>query len=220
IRQVDFEASLMNGMLAFMLFAGALHVDWGRLKSRAASVGLLATIGVIISTTIVGLLIWSVSGVLGTPMPLAWAFVFGALISPTDPIAVLSILNAVRVPAQLEVEMSGEALLNDGVGVVVFTILLAAATGSTAGEFNLARVMQLFFVEALGGALFGILTGSAAYLLMRRIDDYRIEELISLALVMGTYALAARLHVSGPIAVVCAGVLIGERGPSDAMSET
>jgi Na+:H+ antiporter len=220
VGQIDFQASLMNGMLAFMLFAGALHVDWQKLKSRAASVALLATLGVIISTVIVGLGFWLVAGWLGTPIPLIWALVFGALISPTDPVAVLSTLRAVHVPEDVEVEMSGEALLNDGVGVVVFTILVAAAVGREAGEFGALQVTELFFVEALGGAIFGLAAGYLAYRAMRLIDDYRIEVLISLAAVMGTYSLAAKLHLSGPIAVVCAGLLIGERGPTDAMSET
>jgi CPA1 family monovalent cation:H+ antiporter len=210
----------MNGMLAFMLFAGALHVDWSKLKSRTASVALLATVGVLISTAIVGVAFWFLAGWLGTPIPLLWALVFGALISPTDPVAVLSTLKSVHVPEDLEVEMSGEALLNDGVGVVVFTILLAAAMGQDAGAFDALQIGRLFFVEALGGAVFGLLAGYATYRAMRVIDDYRIEVLISLAAVMATYSLAGKLHLSGPIAVVCAGLLIGERGPADAMSET
>ncbi|MCA6108588.1 cation:proton antiporter [Bradyrhizobium cenepequi] len=220
VRQIDFQASLMNGMLAFMLFAGALHVDWNKLKRRAASVALLATVGVLISTAIVGVAFWLAAGWLGTPIPLIWALVFGALISPTDPVAVLSTLKSVHVPEDLEVEMSGEALLNDGVGVVVFTILLATAVGQQAGAFDPLDVGRLFFVEALGGAIFGLVTGYIAYRLMRLIDDYRIEVLISLAAVMGTYSLAGKFHLSGPIAVVCAGLLVGERGPTDAMSET
>jgi len=220
VHQIDFHASLMNGMLAFMLFAGALHVDWAKLKSRAVSVGLLATVSVVISMAIVGLGFWLAAGWLGTPIPLLWALVFGALISPTDPIAVLSTLRAVHVSEDLEVEMSGEALFNDGVGVVLFTILLAAAIGREAGEFRFLQVAQLFFIEALGGAVFGLITGYVAYRAMRLIDDYKIEVLISLAVVMGTYSLAGKLHLSGPIAVVCAALLIGERGPADAMSET
>lgn len=220
IRQIDFQASLMNGMLAFMLFAGALHVDWNRLKSRAASVALLATVGVLISTAIVGLAFWLAAGWLRTAIPLVWALVFGALISPTDPVAVLSTLKSVQVPEDLEVEMSGEALLNDGVGVVVFTILLATAVGQQAGAFDALEVGRLFFIEALGGAVFGLISGYITYRAMRLIDDYRIEVLISLAAVMATYSLAGKFHLSGPIAVVCAGLLIGERGPNDAMSDT
>jgi Na+:H+ antiporter len=220
VRQIDFTEALMHGMLAFMLFAGALQVDLAKLKSRAASVGLLATVGVVVSTAIVGVSFWLVAGWHGSPIRLVWAFVFGALISPTDPVAVLSILKAVHVPKDTEVEMTGEALLNDGVGVVMFTILVAAAVGADDAGFGVVQVARLFFVEALGGAILGLVTGYVAYRAMRLIDDFRIEVLISLALVMGTYALAEKLHLSGPIAMVCAGLLIGERGPADAMSET
>lgn len=220
VRQIDFQDALMNGMLAFLLFAGALHVDLAKLKRRSASVALLATVGVVISTALVGGGVWLVAGWLGTPIPLTWALVFGALISPTDPVAVLSTLKAVDVPEDLEVEMTGEALLNDGVGVVVFTILLAAAVGSEAGGFGIAQAAELFFVEALGGAILGMVTGYVAYRAMRLIDDYRVEVLISLAVAMATYSAASKFHLSGPIAVVCTGLLIGERGPADAMSET
>jgi CPA1 family monovalent cation:H+ antiporter len=220
VRQIDFTEALMHGMLAFMLFAGALQVDLGELKSRAASVGLLATVGVVLSTAIVGVSFWLVTRWLGSPIPLVWALVFGALISPTDPVAVLSILKAVHVPKDTEVEMTGEALLNDGVGVVMFTILVAAATGVEGAGFGAVQVAQVFFVEALGGMVLGLAAGYVAYRAMRLLDDFRIEVLISLAMVMGTYALAGKLHLSGPIAMVCAGLLIGERGPADAMSET
>ena len=220
VRQIDFSEALMHGMLAFMLFAGALHVDWAKLKKRAAVVGLLATFGVVLSTAIVGVSFWLVAGWLGSPLPLVWALVFGALISPTDPVAVLSILKAVHVPEDTEVEMTGEALLNDGVGVVMFTILVAAAVGAQGADFGVAQVARLFFVEALGGVVLGLVTGYVAYRAMRLIDDFHIEVLITLAMVMGTYALAEKFHVSGPIAMVCGGLLIGERGPADAMSET
>ncbi len=220
IKQIDFTAALLNGMLAFLLFAGALHVDFQRLKSRAWSVGLLATLGVVISTAVIGTGLWLVSGLLGLPISLPWALVFGALISPTDPVAVLSTLKEVNLPETLNVEMSGESLLNDGVGVVLFTIMLAVAAGSTGEESTAAHVAKLFFLDALGGAALGLVTGYIAYRAMKAIDDYPIETLISLALVMGTYALAGKLHVSGPIAVVAAGILIGERGPKHAMSET
>ena len=220
VRQIDFSEALMHGMLGFMLFAGALHVDWAKLKKRAAVVGLLATFGVVLSTAIVGVSFWLIAGWLGNPVPLVWALVFGALISPTDPVAVLSILKAVHVPQDTEVEMTGEALLNDGVGVVMFTILVAAAVGTQGAEFGVVQVARLFFVEALGGAVLGLVTGYVAYRAMRSIDEFHIEVLITLAMVMGTYALAEKFHVSGPIAMVCGGLLIGERGPADAMSET
>ena len=156
---------------------------------------------------------------LAFPILLRWALVFGALISPTDPVAVLSTLKTVRVPETLKAEMIGESLFNDGVGVVIFTVLVAAAVGAAGGGIDLIRVSELFFIEALGGAVLGLATGYIAYRAMRAIDDYPIEVLISLALVAGTYTLAAKLHMSGPIAVVVAGVLIGNRGPHDALSD-
>jgi monovalent cation:H+ antiporter, CPA1 family len=218
LQQIDFRETVLNGMLAFLLFAGALHVDLGILRERAWTVGLIATLGVVISTAVVGIGLWWLSGILGATVPLPWALVFGALISPTDPVAVLSTLKTIEVPKALEVDMAGESLFNDGVGVVVFTVLLALAAGS-GSEGGILHVAELFFVEALGGAALGWVTGYLAYRAMRRIDDFPMETLISLALVAGTYALAAKLHMSGPIAVVVAGILVGNRGPVDAMSD-
>jgi CPA1 family monovalent cation:H+ antiporter len=218
LQRIDFRETVLNGMLAFLLFAGALHVDLTILRKRAWTVGLIATLGIVISTAVVGIGLWWLSGMLGATIPLPWALVFGALISPTDPVAVLSTLKTIEVPKALEVDMAGESLFNDGVGVVVFTVLLALASGA-GGAGGIAHVAELFFVEALGGAALGWATGYLAYRAMRRIDDYPMETLISLALVTGTYALAAKLHMSGPIAVVVAGILIGNRGPVDAMSD-
>ncbi len=220
LRRIDFQSAVLNGMLAFLLFAGALHVDLSLLRRRAWAVGLMATLGVVISTAVVAAGLWWVSGLLGAPLPFAWALVFGALISPTDPVAVLSTLKSVRVPATLEADMAGESLFNDGVGVVVFTVVVAIAAGTGGdGGVDPLHVARLFFVEALGGAALGLATGYLAYRATRAIDNYPIETLISLALVTGTYALAAKLHMSGPIAVVVAGILIGNRGPLDAMSD-
>jgi monovalent cation:H+ antiporter, CPA1 family len=217
--RIDFRETVLNGMLAFLLFAGALHVDLSVLKSRAWAVGLMATLGVVISTAVVGVGLWWAAGLLGVPIPLSWALVFGALISPTDPVAVLSTLKSVQVPETLEVDMAGESLFNDGVGVVIFTVLLALAAGGGEGGADPAHVAQLFFLEALGGAVLGLGAGYLAYRGMRRIDNYPVETLVSLALVTGTYALASKLHMSGPIAVVVAGILVGNRGPLDAMSD-
>lgn len=219
LRKIDFYDAVMNGMLGFLLFAGALHVDWPRLRKRLVPVTTMATVGVVISTVVVGFGMWALSRLLGLNLPLAWALVFGALISPTDPVAVLGMLKQVRVPELLETEISGEALFNDGVGVVLFTMLAAVATTGNGGV-SFSDAVGLFLLEAVGGGLVGLVTGYVAYRAMRMIDAYVVEVFISLALVMGTYALADRLHMSGPIAVVIAGLLIGTRGPNDAMSET
>ena len=216
--QIDFSAVVMNGMLGFLLFAGALHVDLGKLRSRAVPVTILAGLGTVISTAAIGCGIWEAARWMGQPMTFAWALVFGALISPTDPIAVLSVLKNVNIPASLEVEMQGEALFNDGVGIVLFTVLLRFAAGG-GQDTSLSAIAELLLLEAGGGLLLGIVTGYVAYQGMRFIDDYSIEVLISLALVTGTYALAQRLHVSGPLSVVAAGLLIGDRGPRYAMSD-
>ncbi|MEJ2624107.1 MAG: sodium:proton antiporter [Pseudolabrys sp.] len=219
LQKIDFYEAVMHGMLAFLLFAGALHVDWSRLRKRLLPVTAMATGGVVISTVVVGFGMWGLSLALGLNLPLAWALVFGALISPTDPVAVLALLKQVRIPEMLETEISGEALFNDGVGVVLFTMLVTVATaGGDAVSF--LDAVGLFLLEAVGGGLLGLVTGYVAFRSMRRIDEYVVEVFVSLALVMGTYALADRLHMSGPIAVVTAGLLIGTRGPGDAMSET
>ncbi|WP_457941261.1 cation:proton antiporter [Mesorhizobium sp. 10J20-29] len=219
VGEFDFQNTVLNGMLAFLLFAGALHVDLGLLRMRAAVVGTMATFGVLISTAVVGFGFWGFAQLVGVDISLPWAMVFGALISPTDPVAVLSTLKAVRVPKALEVDMIGESLFNDGVGVVIFAVILSLAVGLQGGAVDLAHVAELFVVEALGGALLGLIAGYIAYRAMLAIDDYPIEVLISLALVTGAYALAAKLHLSGPIAVVVGGLLIGNRGAALAMSD-
>lgn len=222
IGQIDFNETVMNGMLAFLLFAGALHVDMNSLRSRRWAIGLMATLGVLISTFIVGGGFYLVAKLLGIPLPFIWALVFGSLISPTDPVAVLSILKTVDMPAELEAKIAGESLFNDGVGVVVFTIMVAIAYGSSGhggGHVDAAHIAELFFVEAGGGAVLGFVTGWLAYRAMAMIDEHAIEILISLGIVAGTYALAQRLHLSGPIAVVVAGLLIGNKGAEFAMSE-
>lgn len=222
IGQIDFNETVMNGMLAFLLFAGALHVDMNFLKSKRWAIGLMATLGVLISTFIVGAGFYLVAQMLGIALPFIWALVFGALISPTDPVAVLSILKTVDMPAELEAKIAGESLFNDGVGVVVFTIIVAIAYGAGGhggDHVGVAQIAELFFVEAGGGAVLGFLVGWLAYRAMAMIDEHAIEILITLGLVAGTYAVAQRLHLSGPIAVVVAGLLIGNRGAKFAMSE-
>lgn len=219
MRQVDFEETVLNGLLAFLLFAGALHVDFGAMRSRVGPIAIMATVGVLVSTLLIGTGFWLLAKLVQVEMPFAWALVFGALISPTDPVAVLSTLKQVKVPESLETIMTGESLFNDGVGVVLFTVLLAAASSAGGEGFYLLHVGELFVVDAVGGGVLGLVTGYVAYRAMRAIDDYPIEVLISLALVTGTYTLATKLHMSGPIAVVVAGILIGNRGPVDALSD-
>lgn len=219
LRQIDFAEVVVNGMLAFLLFAGALHVDLETLRSRAIPVFLLAVLGTLISTALVGLMFWFICGLLNLPVSLAWAFVFGALISPTDPVAVLTMLRNTNVPKELQIEAEGEALFNDGVGIVLFTLMLRFASAGDSAHVSTADVAELLGREAGGGIALGLLTGYIAYHGMRLIDDYAIEVLISLALVTGTYALALHLHVSGPLSMVAAGLLIGDRGPRYAMSE-
>lgn len=220
LAQIDFHEALMHGMLSFLLFAGALHVDFSDLASRKWSIALMATVGVLISTFIVGTLMWYILGWLGVPIPFLWALVFGSLISPTDPVAVLGILKTVKVPKSLEAKIAGESLFNDGVGVVVFTIIVAIAVGGENGGIGPAQVLQLFVHEAVGGAVLGMVAGYVAYRALRAVDEYNLEVIITLALVMGAYAVARFTHTSGPIAVVVAGLFIGNHGVKFAMSET
>jgi len=225
VARINFYNTMMNGMLAFLLFAGALHVDFSKLRSEALPVALLATVGVLISTVIVGVATWGAAYLLGIHLPLVWALVFGALISPTDPVAVLSLLKTVALPESMEIKITGESLFNDGVGVVVFTVLLGLAVGSGgeaghAGSIGLVYAGEVFLFEAVGGAVLGIIAGYICVHAMESIDDYPVEILITLALVMGLYALALHLHTSGPIAVVVAGLFMGNRGRVTAMSET
>jgi len=214
---IDFRAALMDSMLAFLLFAGALHVNLSRILQRKWTILSLATIGVLISTVIIGFGFKGISLLLGLDVPILWCLVFGALISPTDPVAVLGILKSAKVPASLEANVAGESLFNDGVGVVVFSILLAAALG--AGDFSVLHAAELFLLEAVGGAVFGLAIGWLGFVAMRGIDEHNLEVLITIAMVMGGYALAQAIHVSGPVAMAVAGLLIGNHGVSLAMSE-
>ena len=219
IGRIDFTRTLMEGVLSFLLFAGALHVDVSAMLDRKWAIGIMASFGVLLTTGLVGGGIYLVFLGLGVDVPLLACFVFGALIAPTDPVAVLSILKTVRVPPSLEAKIAGESLFNDGVGIVVFTIAVAIAFGGS-GPVTPGSVALLFLTEAVGGALLGLLTGWLVFFVMRSIDEYTLEIMLSLALVTGTYVIASRLHLSGPIAVVVAGLLIGNRGTRLAMSET
>ena len=219
IGQIDFFETVMNGMLAFLLFAGALHVNLNLMRAQKWPIGLMATFGVVLSTFIVGTLFYFAASLFGVPISFAWALVFGALISPTDPVAVLSLLKSVTIPDTLEAKIAGESLFNDGVGVVVFTIIVAVAVGADGGHIDPLHIAELFFVEAVGGAVLGFVVGYLVYKMMAKIDHEMVEVLLTLGLVAGVYALCLRLHLSGPIAVVVAGLFIGNRGAERAMSE-
>nr|WP_272876787.1 sodium:proton antiporter [Neoroseomonas terrae] len=220
LRRIDFTALVMDGMLAFLLFAGAINLDLRAIRARAWPIASLALIGTLISTALVGGCLWLAAGWLGMPMTLSWAMVFGALISPTDPVAVLTMLKNVDVPDILQAEMQGEALFNDGVGVVVFTLMVSiASSGSAAVPPGVAEVMWHVLLEVGGGLVLGAATGYVAYRALRSIDDFAVEVLITLALVAGTYGLTQALGASGPLAVVAAGLLVGHRAPQDAMSD-
>ena len=214
LSRINFYDVLMKGMLSFLLFAGALHVDLDDLYKVKTPISILATVGILMSTALVGGMMFLGWRALGINVPFLYCLIFGALISPTDPIAVLSILKSVAVPKNLETKITGESLFNDGVGVVVFTILVGFAFGQV--EITALNVAKLFIMEALGGVL---LIGYAAYRAMKTIDEYNLEILITLSLVMVTYGIAVQLHLSGPIAVVVAGLFIGNHGARFAMSE-
>jgi len=217
LQQIDFDKALLNGMLSFLLFAGALHINLNDLAERKWSIGALATIGTLLSSFLVGTMTWYLLRWFGVQLPYIYCLLFGALISPTDPIAVLGILKTAGVPKSLETKIAGESLFNDGVGIVVFLILLEMATGSQ--TISPSHVGILFVQEALGGAVFGLALGYLGYRLLKSVDNYQVEILLTLALVAGGYALAGKLHLSGPIAMVCAGLLIGNQGRLLGMSD-
>jgi len=217
LASIDFDETLLHGMLSFLLFAGALHINLESLTRQKYIIALLATFGVLGSTVMIGFISRWVLALLGIDLPLIYCLLFGALISPTDPIAVLGILKKVGVSESLETKICGESLFNDGVAVVVFLVFLEIAAGTH--EVTAASVLGLFFKEALGGIVFGLLIGGVAYWMLKSIDNYQVEVLITLALVAGGFALADELHISGPIAIVVAGLLIGNHGRMLAMSD-
>ncbi|MGZ3778774.1 MAG: cation:proton antiporter [Mucilaginibacter sp.] len=209
----------MNFMLSFLLFAGAIHIDLGKLRKEAWPVLILSTVGILISTTLVGTMTWEVFRLFHFPVPLIYCLLFGAVISPTDPIAVIAILREAKIPSSLDVKISGESLFNDGVAVVVFVTLLDAAhSGVSAIDF--LSVGKLFLQEAVGGLLFGAVIGYAGYFALRPIDDYKVEVLVTLAMVSGGYFIAGYLHVSGPLAMVVAGIITGNRVKHEVLSAT
>ena len=214
---IDFNKALLHGMLSFLLFAGALHIKLEELSGQKWVVALLATVGVMASTFLVGGFSWLLLKALGIPIPFLHCLLFGALISPTDPVAVLGILKTVGIPKSLETKIAGESLFNDGIGVVVFVILLELSGGGV--DVTVRQAFSLFLTETVGGAALGLLFGFLAYRMLKEVNNYQVEVIITLALVMGGYTLADRVHTSGPIAIVVAGLLIGNRGRAFAMSD-
>lgn len=217
VSSIDFQEVLMDFMLSFLLFAGAIHIDAQKLWQQRLPVLIMATVGLLISTAVVGGLMWLVFGWFGLNIPLVYCLLFGSLISPTDPIAVLGLLKAARIPESLELKISGESLFNDGVAVVIFvTIAEIARSGGT--DVSVIEISKLFLQEALGGLAFGALVGYIGFLALRSIDDYKVEVLITLAIVMGGYYAAGNLHLSGPLAMVVAGIITGNKSKDEGMS--
>jgi len=218
VGQIDFPEALLDVMLSYLLFAGALHVDLSDLAKEKKIIALMSTTGVLISTFLVGSALFYLLPIFGIDMKYIHCLLFGALISPTDPVAVLGILKKAGVNKSLETKICGESLFNDGVGVVIFLALLGIATGEH--ELTIGHIAHLFGVEVVGGILFGGALGFIGYYLLKTIDNYQIEVLITLALVTGGYALANYLHLSGPLAMVVSGLMIGNHGRAFAMSDT
>ena len=219
IASIDFRTLLLEIMLSFLLFAGALHTKLDDLAKQRGPIILFATFGIVVSTFIVGIIFYYIALLLGHPIDLIYCLLFGALISPTDPIAVLGILKEANAPKKLEIKIVGESLFNDGVGVVVFLVLLSIAQRGIA-SVEAQEVGFLFFEEVFGGLALGLLMGWLGFKIMKSIDHYETEVLITLALVMGIHALAVSLHFSGPLAVVVAGIFIGNKSPEVAWSDS
>lgn len=217
VNSLDFDDALLNGMLGALLFAGALHVNLERLREHTLMISVLATVGVATCTALMAGGSWVVFHMLGFPIPMTWCLVFGSLIAPTDPIAVGAILGKVGLPKSLSALIAGESLFNDGVAVVLFIVLVGIAAGG--GDTTAVHVAELFAVEVIGGVFFGAAIGWLVNQMMTRVDQYQVEILLTLAVVTGGYALAQRLHISGALAMVVAGLIIGSAGRATAMSD-
>jgi len=218
VQTLDFYDLLINMMLSFLLFAGAIHINASLLRKERLPVIVLATIGTIISTFLIGGMTYCLFSAFNISINLVYCLLFGALISPTDPIAVLGILKKLQVPQSLEMKIAGESLFNDGVGVVIFLTLLEIAKVGVDNVSSL-DISILFLKEAGGGLMFGAALGYIGFILLRSIDNYQVEVLITLAIVMGGYTLANTLHISGPLAMVVAGIITGNKGKELGMSD-
>ncbi len=214
---INFSTTLLNGMLGYLLFAGALQINVADLKKRIWEIVTFATFSTVVSAALIGCFMWAIGTWAGLTINPLYYFIFGALISPTDPVAVLAILKTTRVPRMLRITISGESLLNDGMGVVVFVILLDLLHGE---KLSAGQATSMFILEAFGGALLGAALGYVVYKALKQVHDYKTEILMTIALATACYALAATLHMSGPIAAVAAGLVIGNKGKRLAMSKT
>jgi len=217
VGEADLGPTLLNGLLSFLLFAGAFHVNLDELADQKWLVALLATLGVVLTTFLVGGAMWYVLGWLGIPLPFIYCLLFGAVVAPTDPVAVMAILKSLDAPSSLTTKIAGESLFNDGVAVVMFIAILGIAQGQREASFD--SIAMLFVHEAVGGVVLGLLLGLLGYHLLKHLDNYQVEVLVTVALVAGGYALASKLHTSGPLAVVVAGLMLGNHGREFAMSK-
>ncbi len=219
VQQINFTSVLLNVMLSFLLFAGALHADSSLMRKESRTILLFAVVGVLISTFLIALMLYGVVQLIGYKLDFIYCLLFGALISPTDPIAVLGILTKANVPKRIEINIVGESLFNDGIGVVIFIIILQVVHNGVE-HVSFGNVFILFLREAVGGLAFGFAIGYITYYLLKAIDHYETEVMITIAMVMGGYYLASKLNVSGPLAMVVAGLFTGSRIKQYAMSST
>ncbi|XQF90396.1 cation:proton antiporter [Pseudoalteromonas espejiana] len=215
--QLNFTEVLLDGMLSMLLFAGALHVNVSDLRRYKLPIGILACVGTLVSTVIIAGALYLLLPLLGFDLSFIWCLLFGALISPTDPIAVMGILRSAGAPKSIETVIAGESLFNDGIGVVVFVLLLGIlSSGDIPTTYSVAHTLA---VEAGGGIIFGLTLGGILYYLLKSIDSYQEEVLLTLAGVIGGYALASHWHLSGPLAMVMVGLMVGNHGRNLAMSD-
>jgi len=219
LQDVDFTEVLMGAMLNFLLFAGAIHINLKDLREQRGPVIIFSTVSVVISTFAVGFILFYVAPLMGLEIPFIFCLLFGALISPTDPIAVMGVLKEAKVKKSLETKVAGESLFNDGVAVVFFAVILQLAEGTNV-DISFTSISWLLIKEALGGFLLGTLLGIGSSNAIRKIDDYKVSVLITLSVVMGGYLIAHAMHISGPLTMVAAGIVIGNYGKMTAMSET
>ena len=215
--QLDFTEVLLDGMLSMLLFAAALHVNIGDLKRYKLPIGILAFIGTLVSALLIAIALYLMLPVFGFELSFLWCLLFGALISPTDPIAVMGILASAGAPKSIETVIAGESLFNDGIGVVIFVLLLGILSSGDIPTAN--YVAHTLAVEAGGGIIFGLVLGAILYYMLKSIDSYQEEVLLTLAGVIGGYALASHWHLSGPLAMVMMGLMLGNRGRALAMSD-